>query len=361
LKSILLHELAHIHHRDQIIGVIKRIVLTVHWFNPLVYIINREYEQAREEVSDNYVLQELHPMVYTQCLADLAEKVCLISNFPAAVGMAGGCFNLRTRVEHILSNKGRVSMRTKIYLKTIVFTSCLVLTFGISGLHGKVKSVMPGDAVAEEQKNLSVINPVSLFEERPKLLQVKVAEVETIKTQDEDNSRVISNKGITLQYESSDQPVLKNVSPGIVMAHNEIKTGKNPQKKTESIKTIREHVLSNDTEDSIVVAQKKPTVEASSDAARVTEARAVEQNPEDAGAYINRGRLYHFKGEYEKAVSDYGKSIELNPKDDITKKRQEYALARKQYPLISAYHIFVEKEPEPYPLPHPVYVDRMSY
>jgi Zn-dependent protease with chaperone function len=41
LKSILLHELAHIYHYDQVIGVIKRIVLAVHWWNPLVYIINR--------------------------------------------------------------------------------------------------------------------------------------------------------------------------------------------------------------------------------------------------------------------------------------------------------------------------------
>jgi len=31
LKSILLHELTHIYHHDQVIGVIKRIVLAVHW------------------------------------------------------------------------------------------------------------------------------------------------------------------------------------------------------------------------------------------------------------------------------------------------------------------------------------------
>jgi beta-lactamase regulating signal transducer with metallopeptidase domain len=173
LKSILLHELAHIYHHDQVIGMIKRIVLAVHWWNPLVYIINREHEQAGEEVSDNYVLRELHPKVYTQCLADLAEKVCLITNFPSAVGMAGKCFTLSTRVEHILSTKRSGSMCTKIYLRTITFGTCLILTFGLAGLHGKVESDKPGDALIEKQINGFFIHLVSLSEEGRETFQEK--------------------------------------------------------------------------------------------------------------------------------------------------------------------------------------------
>jgi tetratricopeptide (TPR) repeat protein len=33
-----------------------------------------------------------------------------------------------------------------------------------------------------------------------------------------------------------------------------------------------------------------------------------------AAAYVNRGNAYHSKGEYDQAIADYGKAIQLNPK-----------------------------------------------
>ncbi len=313
LKSILLHELAHIYHYDQVIGVIKRIVLAAHWWNPLVYIINREHEQAREEVSDNYVLQELHPKVYIQCLADLAEKVCLISNFPTAAGMAGRCFSLGKRVEHILLTKSNIGMRTKFYLKTITFTICLVLTFGIAGLHGKVKSVNPGDDVIEKHENGSCINPVSLVEDRQKFLQEKVIESEIIKRQTQDISGVIPNAGTTLQIESSDKSTLRSISPTIVMAHAGNQTAKNPEKKAESVKAVQEPVLSIDAEDNVVRAQQESPVKVTSDTINAPETSVIKLKTEDAAAYIRRGVSCLKKAQIEDAVSDFNKAIDLDP------------------------------------------------
>ena len=34
----------------------------------------------------------------------------------------------------------------------------------------------------------------------------------------------------------------------------------------------------------------------------------------DAGAFNNRGLTYYYKGEYDKAIKEYNKAIELNPK-----------------------------------------------
>src|SRR5436190_15911175 len=31
-------------------------------------------------------------------------------------------------------------------------------------------------------------------------------------------------------------------------------------------------------------------------------------------AYVNRGNAYHSRGEYDQAIADYGKAIEINPK-----------------------------------------------
>jgi tetratricopeptide (TPR) repeat protein len=43
--------------------------------------------------------------------------------------------------------------------------------------------------------------------------------------------------------------------------------------------------------------------------------RAIELNPNDNKAYNNRGIVYRLKGQYDQAVSDFNKAIDLNPLD----------------------------------------------
>ena len=41
--------------------------------------------------------------------------------------------------------------------------------------------------------------------------------------------------------------------------------------------------------------------------------RAIEINPRYAVAYNNRGLVYRKMGEYDRAISDYGNAVEINP------------------------------------------------
>jgi tetratricopeptide (TPR) repeat protein len=43
--------------------------------------------------------------------------------------------------------------------------------------------------------------------------------------------------------------------------------------------------------------------------------KALETNPKDSGTYKNRGAAYMKKGQYDQAISDYTKALEINPKD----------------------------------------------
>ena len=43
--------------------------------------------------------------------------------------------------------------------------------------------------------------------------------------------------------------------------------------------------------------------------------KALEINPKDSGTYKNRGAAYVNKGQYDQAISDYTKALEINPKD----------------------------------------------
>ncbi len=42
--------------------------------------------------------------------------------------------------------------------------------------------------------------------------------------------------------------------------------------------------------------------------------KAIELNPKDASTYLNRGRAYHSKTNYDSAIADFTKAIEINPK-----------------------------------------------
>ena len=43
--------------------------------------------------------------------------------------------------------------------------------------------------------------------------------------------------------------------------------------------------------------------------------KALEMNPRDIRAYRNRGHAYAEKGQYDQAISDYTKALEMNPRD----------------------------------------------
>jgi TonB family protein len=133
IKGILLHELSHIFHRDQMTGILQRIVTALNWWNPLVYALSSDFSRTREEISDNYVLLENNSKEYAECLINLAEKTSLISRVPVFTAMASPHIPLKERVKHILS-KERI-METKLKKSTILVI-VMISIFLISGIAG---------------------------------------------------------------------------------------------------------------------------------------------------------------------------------------------------------------------------------
>lgn len=54
LQWALLHELAHIDRRDLVVMWFQRCVQIVHWFNPVLWVVNRWLEQQREYICDDW-------------------------------------------------------------------------------------------------------------------------------------------------------------------------------------------------------------------------------------------------------------------------------------------------------------------
>lgn len=133
LKSILLHELSHIYHRDQLIGVLQRMVTALHWWNPAVYKLSEYFSRAREEISDNYALMENSSREYAECLINLAEKASLISRMPLSLGMALPHIPMKERILHILSKERIMDTKLKNSTTLLIVLIAIVLTGFIIG------------------------------------------------------------------------------------------------------------------------------------------------------------------------------------------------------------------------------------
>lgn len=126
-KSILFHEMSHLYHKDQAVLLFQRLVLAVYWWNPLVYVISRDFTRAREEVSDNYAIQEESPGRYAGCLISLAEKTSLVSRLPAAIGMATPFILLEDRIKQILSKERIMKHKLSRSISVMFLTGAFLL------------------------------------------------------------------------------------------------------------------------------------------------------------------------------------------------------------------------------------------
>jgi beta-lactamase regulating signal transducer with metallopeptidase domain len=128
LDGIMLHETAHIAHRDHLVGAIQRIAGILFWWNPLVLLLNSRAADIREEICDNYVIKlQGSGERFARCLVDLAERTTRFHRMPLAVGLLHPRQCFEARVKDLL-RKERNTM-TKLNLGAL---SIIVVFAGVS-------------------------------------------------------------------------------------------------------------------------------------------------------------------------------------------------------------------------------------
>jgi len=137
IRGVVFHEMAHILHRDNLMGLIQRVAVAFNWWNPLVYRLSTAFSAAREEVSDTYaILAMCEPTSYARCLVSLAEKISLVNTLPATSGMAGDRFDLRQRIQTILQTGRPMLTRTSRIERVLIVGTFAALTLIISITNG---------------------------------------------------------------------------------------------------------------------------------------------------------------------------------------------------------------------------------
>ncbi|SCZ07681.1 M56 family metallopeptidase [Alkaliphilus peptidifermentans] len=103
-RYILLHEETHIHRKDHIIKVLAFIILSIHWFNPLVWIAFMLMSTDMELSCDERVLKEMDGEIkktYANSLLALANGRHILNGSPLAFGEG----NVKGRIKNVLNYK----------------------------------------------------------------------------------------------------------------------------------------------------------------------------------------------------------------------------------------------------------------
>lgn len=107
IKNILLHEVAHYKRFDIIIKWITMIITSIHWFNPLIYIIRKEINHSCELACDEFVIKKLKPSE-RQEYGDTLITVVAEAKYPVGVLQATMSENksgLKSRLVAIMGYK----------------------------------------------------------------------------------------------------------------------------------------------------------------------------------------------------------------------------------------------------------------
>lgn len=134
-RAILLHELAHLKRNDLRWMLAVRLVRTLLWPQPLLWLLCRRMEEINEEVCDAAVLEGgCAPRRYALCLLDLAESWMPASQRVAAAGVVPFRSVLSRRVQLILENRRNImpvskTVRCAVVLGTLAVVAASPLLF----------------------------------------------------------------------------------------------------------------------------------------------------------------------------------------------------------------------------------------
>jgi beta-lactamase regulating signal transducer with metallopeptidase domain/HEAT repeat protein len=124
LRSVLLHEQAHVARQDYRVHVVVEIVRALYWPNPLVWIAARRVAMERERACDDFVLHRGTPSdEYATHLLHLARAQLAAGTTSAIVTMADAS-GLKERLRSIMSPRAD---RTPVRADRQVLAACLAL------------------------------------------------------------------------------------------------------------------------------------------------------------------------------------------------------------------------------------------
>ena len=128
-EAILAHEVAHIARRDWPVLMLSRLAATLFWFNPLVWLLEREVVQQAEEAADCEAAERVEPARYAETLLSWAQANVMVP----ANSIAPSANALGRRVKAILDRRLRERPAGSIWT-AVAMLLCLAITAPVAAM-----------------------------------------------------------------------------------------------------------------------------------------------------------------------------------------------------------------------------------
>ncbi len=160
LSYIFLHELVHCRQKDMFYKWLIQIVVCLHWFNPFVYLLEKEVNKSCELSCDETVLSMLDDKArraYGDTLISFLKSENLYKNAYASVTLTEGAKQFKERLGAIMNyqrkNKG-------IRIVTGIMTLCFVSSAAFIGGYHTASASESADIVENAQANAETNAPL---------------------------------------------------------------------------------------------------------------------------------------------------------------------------------------------------------
>ena len=139
LRHVLAHELTHYRHKDHIWSLLRCVCVTLHWYNPLVWVAAFVSQQDAELACDEGAVQRIGEAERTDYARTLLELSCgsYKGMLTTATSMTGNESTLKTRILRIAKNP----QMPKIAIPVILV---LALVIGLVVFTGEKKNPLEG-------------------------------------------------------------------------------------------------------------------------------------------------------------------------------------------------------------------------
>ncbi len=138
LRFILQHELIHVARKDLWYKWLYQLLLCIHWFNPILYLIGRRINTDCELSCDEMLLTSLRftakdKKTYGNLLIDTAQRTAALNNTKNAFSIAfiAPKSDLKTRLQGILHYKKQTRLRLALSLCVLVCISVFTAGCGV--------------------------------------------------------------------------------------------------------------------------------------------------------------------------------------------------------------------------------------
>ena len=122
LGHVMMHEGAHVLHRDTSLRLLQGLLAAMLWWHPLVHLTNRHLSRTREELCDNAVLSAADPVQYSQTLLEFGRRPEAQPSPALAVALFPEHERLEHRIRNLLDPRRITMDRSR---PSVVLTVCL--------------------------------------------------------------------------------------------------------------------------------------------------------------------------------------------------------------------------------------------